>query len=87
MTLFSLGNVVGTPAAAELVGGRMNEFLGRHSSGDWGLVDSEDGKLNDRAVRVDDERIMSVYEVDGERFWVITEWDRSATTVLLPSEY
>jgi hypothetical protein len=58
----------------------------RHRSGDWGDVCDEDKKLNDEAVDGEG-RILSAYTVDGEKVWVITEWDRSVTTVLFPSEY
>jgi hypothetical protein len=58
----------------------------RHQRGDWGEVCDEDKKLNDEAVDGEG-RILSAYTVDGEKVWVITEWDRSVTTVLFPSEY
>jgi hypothetical protein len=63
-------------------------FLQRHRSGDWGELDAEDIAANDRAAR-GNERILSAYTLPttGERIWIITEWDRSATTILLPSEY
>ncbi len=62
------------------------QILARHSSGDWGDVDAEDKATNDRAVE-DGERIVSAYKLYGEKVWIITEWDRSVTTLLLPSEY
>jgi len=67
----------------------------RHNHGDWGDVDAEDGKSNDDAV-IRGHRIISAYPLDaggcrqghGDNcIWVITEADRSATTILLPSEY
>jgi hypothetical protein len=67
---------------------RPNILLNKHKSGDWGIVDDEDHKTNDQAV-IDGDRIVSSYilpETD-EKIWVITEWDRSVTTILLPSEY
>ena len=61
--------------------------LQRHSSGDWGEVCEEDRKSNDKALR-DESRILSVYRTrDGVKFWIITEWDRSITTVLMPEDY
>jgi len=60
--------------------------LGRHVRGDWGDVDAEDRAANDRALR-EGTRVLSSYRAGGVKFWVITEADRSATTVLLPSEY
>jgi len=62
------------------------ECLIRHASGDWGCVCPEDAELNDEAL-VREERILSAYKVDGRKLWVITEWDRSITTVLFPEEY
>lgn len=60
--------------------------LARHQKGDWGDVCDEDRGLNDEALK-DGSRILSVYK-DGEtKFWIITEADRSATTVLLPEDY
>ena len=61
--------------------------INRHLSGDWGDVCEPDGKLNEEAL-VNGDRIFSVYHTsDGVKFWIITESDRSATTVLLPSDY
>lgn len=59
----------------------------RHLRGDWGDVCPSDGRLNEDALREGD-RLFSVYHTqDGVKFWIITESDRSATTVLLPSDY
>ena len=59
----------------------------RHAAGDWGEVDAEDWSLNDQAV-LDGTRLLSAYRtLKGEKLWVITEADRSSTTLLLPSEY
>lgn len=88
--LFSLGQVTGTPGAlAALVnaGQTPNEFIARHASGDWGTVDAHDRRMNDTAVQ-NGSRIMSFYTTKlDEEIWVVTEADRSATTLLLPSEY
>lgn len=65
---------------------RVTECLSRHLNGDWGDVPDEDKALNDAALAAGD-RLLSVYTVDGEVIWVITEADRSVTTVLFPSEY
>jgi hypothetical protein len=63
------------------------ELLARHASGDWGDLGADDKRLNDRAVR-DCGRLLSAYKLDGGvKVWIITEADRSATTVLLPDEY
>ena len=59
----------------------------RHVAGDWGQVDEHDRAENDRALQ-NDGRILSVYvDRHGTKFWIITEADRSATTILLPEEY
>lgn len=88
--LFDLGRIVATPGAIkamEAAGVSAADLLQRHVAGDWGEVDSEDKATNDRAVRVG-ERILSSYPIGGpEPIWLITEWDRSASTLLLPSEY
>ena len=85
-----LGTVVGTPGAlAELerAGVPPQQILDRHASGDWGDVRSEDRAASDLAV-LTGERLFSSYRLPtGVRVWVLTEWDRSATTVLLPEEY
>ncbi|MGE4180353.1 MAG: plasmid related protein [Limisphaerales bacterium] len=61
--------------------------LGRHARGDWGTVGEEDWASNDRAL-VEEARLLSAYCSEGGiRFWIITEWDRSLTTVLLPEDY
>jgi hypothetical protein len=87
---FALGQVVATPAALkalEAAGQAPAEFLDRHVRGDWGEVSKGDARLNDAAVR-DGERILSAYKTNaGERLWIITEADRSATCLLLPEEY
>ena len=62
-------------------------LLERHAYGDWGELAPEDWQANEDALQ-EDTRLLSAYPLTtGERIWVITEWDRSATTVLLPAEY
>ncbi len=59
----------------------------RHLRGDWGDVDKSDGRVNEDALKYGG-RLLSVYHTpDGVKFWIITEADYSATTVLLPSDY
>ena len=88
--LFPLGMVVMTPGAASLLvecGIDARDIIERHQSGDWGELYPEDCQLNDDAVKYGD-RILSAYRLRaGNRLWVITEADRSVTTLLLPSEY
>ncbi len=87
---FPLGQTVATPGALralEEAGQLPHEFLARHSRGDWGELDAQDKRENDRSLRKGF-RILSAYKTNlGEKLWVITEADRSTTTILLPSEY
>ena len=82
-----LGRTVATPAALGAVSQPdIVAALRRHASGDWGEVDPDDRAANDDALR-SGERLLSVYQsATGTTFWVITEADRSATTVLLPDD-
>jgi len=88
--LFKLGKLMATPGALALlkqVNATPIEFLLRHQSGDWGTVCGDDARANTIAVATG-ARLLSSYELTGlGRIWVITEADRSATTILLPSEY
>ena len=63
----------------------------RHLTGDWGDLDPEDAALNDKALESGEDRIFSAYKYESIRnegkIWIITEWDRSVTTILFPSEY
>lgn len=63
------------------------EFLLRHKHGDWGDLDPEDKQVNEQAQRLGSRRLSRYATRRQERLWVITEWDRSATTRLLPEEY
>src|SRR5215470_563946 len=63
------------------------EYLSRHAAGDWGEVGAEDWKENELSVR-EGFRVLSSYTLStGKKLWIITEADRSATTVLLPEDY
>ena len=83
-----MGRMVVTANASNILTDEdIDTALARHESGDWGNVTDSDRRANDAAVK-NGERILSVYKsADGEKFWIITEWDRSATTVLLPDDY
>lgn len=91
-----LGRVVATPGVLEAVSRReMFAAMVRHVRGDWGTVCPDDAKANDEALEWGG-RILSAYPIDPTKpakgfgdnvFWVITEADRSATTILLPHEY
>lgn len=85
---FRLGRIVATPHALEVI--TQDDILGgiqRHQAGDWGEVPQEDRAANDHAL-VQGTRLLSAYRsVKGVKFWIITEADRSSTTVLLPEDY
>jgi hypothetical protein len=84
-----LGRVVATPGALKLlmeVGGHPFDFLARHAMGDWGELCAFDRRQNEIALR-DGYRVLSSYEVPAGRVWIITEADRSITTILLPEDY
>ncbi len=87
---FDLGQLVMTPGAGDAMqaaGHIPPEFLLRHKHGDWGELDEEDRLENERAL-AHGGRLFSAYSTRREeKLWVITEWDRSATTMLLPTEY
>jgi len=90
MARFELGRTVITPGAIEALehSGQMAiEFLRRHVAGDWGELSDDDVKENEFSLE-HGFRLLSRYQTSqGERFWIITEADRSATTILLPNEY
>jgi hypothetical protein len=84
-----LGRVVATPGALKLLmgaGGHPFNLLARHATGDWGELCAFDRRQNEIALR-DGERVFSSYYVPVGRVWIITEADRSVTTVLIPEEY
>ena len=86
---FELGGVYATAAAAEAIGraGRTpGEFIRRHAAGDWGDVCAEDAEENELGLRRG-HRLLSVYRAGGEKLYVVTEADRSATTLMLAEEY
>ena len=88
--LFDLGQIVFTPGVMDLLSNPGTpDFRGlllRHVSGDWGDLSAEDKAENDLSVK-EGFRILSAYETKAGKVWIITECDRSATTLLLPSEY
>ena len=90
MNLFQLGQLVATPdvlTEMEASGDSLLAYLNRHVTGDWGDVDEHDRKENERGLAAN-LRIFSVYHLtNGTKIWIITEHDRSYTTVLLPGEY
>lgn len=86
-TLFRLGHVVTTAnALSVLTPEEMSQGLARHAKGDWGKVCQDSVEQNDQALQ-DGSRILSAYGEGRRRFWIITEADRSATTILMPEDY
>jgi hypothetical protein len=87
---FSPGSVYITPGAMEQFTASGDDplaFLIRHLAGDWGEVNAEDWRANEESL-LRGERLLSVYRMsNGTKFWIITEWDRSVTTFLLPEDY
>ena len=84
---FPLGQIVITANAnAQLDSQAVSEALSRHASGDWGEVGEADRQENELSLR-EGFRLLSVYGTGKGRFWIITEADRSVTTVLMPEDY
>ncbi len=87
-TPFPLGQTLATPGALrELTADDVLTGLKRHMTGDWGDLGKEDIAANNAALRNGDRLVSAYRSSTGVKFYVITEWDRSATTVLLPHEY
>src|SRR6266516_5463329 len=90
VTRFALGQTFITPGAQEaleIAGQTPIEFLRRHLAADWGEVSEEDAQENDLSLR-EGYRLLSCYRtIKGQRIWLVTEGDRSATTILLSEEY
>ena len=85
---FELGQVLITPGARDALNLKdVASSLVRHASGDWGVVCEEDKAANDEALATGDRILSAYHDRNDVKFWIITEWDRSATTILLPEEY
>lgn len=87
--LFELGGVSVTPAAMAVLGEAgvfFMQLVARHVRGDFGNVCRDDAETNRDAIR-DGHRILSSYPINAQDVWIITEADRSVTTILLPSDY
>lgn len=95
MERFKIGKLLMTMGIAQKIAQSMNfsrfvqASLDRYISGDWGDMDDGDKALNDEAVKSGDLRIHGayIYPETKDKIWIITEADRSVTTILLPSEY
>jgi len=89
MQKFPLGRLVSTPAAANHLENNLMSpisLIQRHVTGDYGVVDADDARANESAIK-HGARVLSAYVVNGVKLYVITEADRSSTTVLLADEY
>ncbi len=87
--LFPLGHTVATPGAldaCEEANVSPSSLLARHHGGDWGEIPPEDARENERSLKYGF-RLLSSYPVGDATCWVLTESDRSLTTILLPEEY
>ena len=87
---FSLGQTFITPGAQEalqIAGQTELEFLRRHTSGDWGELSEDDIQENELSLRKGFRLLSAYLTAKGQKLWIITEADRSATTLLLPDEY
>lgn len=87
---FATGQIVATPEALRLLEQHAilpMQLIARHIRGDFGIVPEEDADSNRSAIKHGRARILSSYQVGAGRVWLITEWDRSLTTILLPDEY
>ena len=87
--LFKLGKTVCTNRIAETIGIRgAIDYINRHVAGDFGDLCDEDKDMNNSAIKNNNDRILSAYTLpNDEKIYVITEWDRSVTTVLYADEY
>jgi hypothetical protein len=85
---FQPGTVVATVGALAVADQlQIAQLLARHLSGDWGDLGDEDKRANEHALKHGD-RLFSSYDIAPDtKLWIVTEWDRSATTVLTPGEY
>jgi hypothetical protein len=85
---FPLGQLVATPGALDaLAEGSLWPYIRRHANGDWDDVCDEDKAENEQSLK-HGFRLLSAYTLpSGDRIWIITEADRSSTTILLPEEY
>ena len=90
IAMFPLGRIVATPGALralERAKQSAASFLARHAGGDWGELDREDARENEYSVAHGFRLLSNYTTAAGEKLWLITEADRSSTTLLLPDEY
>ena len=92
MGKFSLGKLVMTKGVHDRMNSDIDFAIGvlesmeKYCSGDWGDLCESDKTENEKAIR-DSERIFALYNIGSDKIYIITEWDRSVTTILFPYEY
>jgi hypothetical protein len=85
---FLLGAIVATPNALNKIpNDEILNALSRHERGDWGTLDPEDVEANEQALLKGGRLFSSYRSIQDVKFWIITEWHRRITTVLLPEDY
>ncbi len=85
---FSLGQLVATPNALNSIPNHeIMVALARHTRGDWGTLDAEDRDANENALKHGGRLFSAYHSTQDVKFWIITEWNRAVTTVLLPEDY
>ena len=85
---FLLGRVVATPNEVDTIPpDEILQALSRHERGDWGELESEDLEANENALKHGGRLCSRYFSTANAKFWIITEWDRKKTTVLLPEDY
>jgi hypothetical protein len=91
--LFQLGQTVMTSAIANVISEHpafqieIINAMQRYVNGDWGEMCGADSFANDKALAEKNDRIFAAYETTQGKIWIITEWDRSYTTILFPADY
>lgn len=85
---FQLGQIVSTPnALTQIPNEEIQKALSRHFQGDWGVLEAHDWNANERALKSGGRLFSAYLSIQNVKFWIITEADRSVTTVLLPEDY
>lgn len=85
---FLLGHIVATPNVLNQIPNQeILNALSRHVRGDWGTLDAEDWDANENALKHGGRLKSAYHSTQNVKFWIITEWDHSVTTVLLPEDY
>ena len=85
---FAFGQIVSTPNALDQIpSDEILHALSRHIRGDWGTLDPEDWNANERSLKTGGRLFSAYVSTRNVKFWIITEWDHSVTTVLLPEDY